>query len=133
MLSAAWDNGFENQFRMHTVNHTKPPKPSDPDDDLAVAISYQPAQESAPRLVAKGEGWVARQIIEMAEANDITIRKDADLAQILSKVDINSEIPLEAFTVVAEILSYVYEKNKAWPDGINPDKAPLKDPKQAKT
>ncbi|MBL4692995.1 MAG: EscU/YscU/HrcU family type III secretion system export apparatus switch protein [Magnetovibrio sp.] len=105
---------------MAPVSKPKSPETSGSDAELAVAISYQPNQESAPRLVAKGEGWVARQIIEVAQANDITIRKDADLAQILSKVDINSEIPLEAFTVVAEILSYIYEKNKVWPDGIKP-------------
>lgn len=96
--------------------------PSTPvsDDELAVALSYQPAQEHAPRVVAKGQGWVARQIIEIAEANNIEVREDSDLAQILSQVDVDSEIPLEAFTVVAEILSYVYQKNKDWPDGINP-------------
>lgn len=88
------------------------------DDELAVALSYQPNQEHAPRVVAKGEGWVARQIIEIAEANNIEVRSDSDLAQILSQVDVDSEIPLEAFTVVAEILSYVYQKNKVWPDGI---------------
>jgi len=89
------------------------------DDELAVALSYQPAQEHAPRVVAKGQGWVARQIVEIAEANNIEVRSDSDLAQILAQVDVDSEIPLEAFTVVAEILSYVYQRNKAWPDGIN--------------
>ena len=89
------------------------------DDDLAVAISYQPGQDHAPHLVAKGQGWVAQQIIEIAKANGIEVREDADLAQILSQVDVDSEIPLEAFTVVAEILSYLYSKNKAWPDGLN--------------
>lgn len=97
-------------------------KPKRPvaDDDLAVAISYNPGEEQAPRLVAKGKGWLAHQIIEVAEANGITVREDADLALILSQVDIDSEIPLEAFTVVAEILSYVYAKNKTWPSGLKP-------------
>ena len=89
------------------------------DDDLAVAISYQAGQDQAPRLVAKGQGWVAQQIVEVAKANGITVREDADLAQILAQVDVDSEIPLEAFTVVAEILSYIYSKNKSWPDGLN--------------
>lgn len=96
------------------------PKGPVSDDELAVAISYQPDQENAPRLVAKGQGWVARQIVEIAEQSGITVREDADLAEILSKVDVDSEIPLEAFTVVAEILSYVYEKNKVWPEGLSP-------------
>ena len=99
-----------------------PESPQSPEDALAVALSYVPNQDQAPRVVAKGQGWVAQQIIEIAEANGIEVRSDADLAQILAQVDIDSEIPLEAFTVVAEILSYVYEKNKTWPTGMAPGK-----------
>lgn len=102
------------------MNDTNKPKAPISDDDLAVAISYNPGEEQAPRLVAKGKGWLAHQIVEVAEAHGITVREDADLALILSKVDIDSEIPLEAFTVVAEILSYVYAKNKSWPEGLKP-------------
>lgn len=94
--------------------------PEDIDDEVAVALTYKPGQDQAPRVVAKGQGWLARQIVEIAEANGIEIREDANLAQILAEVDVDSEIPLEAFTVVAEILSYVYEKNKQWPSGLEP-------------
>lgn len=90
------------------------------ENEVAVALTYKPGQHQAPRVVAKGQGWLARQIIEIAEANGIEIREDANLAQILAEVDVDSEIPLEAFTVVAEILSYVYEKNKQWPEGLGP-------------
>ncbi|MBF0246782.1 MAG: EscU/YscU/HrcU family type III secretion system export apparatus switch protein [Alphaproteobacteria bacterium] len=88
---------------------------------MAVALDYLPGQDHAPRVVAKGQGWLARQIVELAEANGIEVRQDADLAQILAQVDVDSEIPIEAFTVVAEILSYIYEKNKSWPDGLGPN------------
>lgn len=101
------------------MNGSEDSKTTVSDEDLAVAISYQPGQDHAPHLVAKGQGWVAQQIIEIAKANGITVREDADLAQILSQVDVDSEIPLEAFTVIAEILSYVYAKNKTWPDHLN--------------
>ncbi|HEY9163597.1 MAG TPA: EscU/YscU/HrcU family type III secretion system export apparatus switch protein [Magnetovibrio sp.] len=100
---------------------TEQPKKPITDKDLAVAISYQPSKDQAPHVVAKGQGWLAEQIIAIAEANGIEVRKDANLAQILAQVDIDSEIPLEAFTLVAEILSYVYQKNKVWPDGITPN------------
>ena len=86
---------------------------------MAIALNYQPSSDQAPRVVAKGQGWVARQIVEIAQANGIEVRKDADLALILAQVDVDSEIPLEAFSVIAEILSYIYEKNKQWPDGLN--------------
>ena len=94
------------------------------EDEVAVALTYKPGQDQAPRVVAKGQGWLARQIIEVAEANGIEIREDANLARILAEVDVDSEIPLEAFTVVAEILSYVYEKNKQWPQGLGPQSKP---------
>ena len=105
---------------MSGENGAEKPKKPPSDDDLAVALSYQPAQDQAPHLVAKGQGWLARQIVEIAEANGIEVRKDSDLAQILAQVDIDNEIPLEAFTLVAEILSYVYQKNKSWPEGMAP-------------
>ncbi|HEY9078922.1 EscU/YscU/HrcU family type III secretion system export apparatus switch protein [Magnetovibrio sp.] len=94
------------------------------DEDVAVALTYQPGQDQAPRVVAKGQGWLAQQIIEIAESNGIEVRSDANLAQILAQVDVDSEIPLEAFTVVAEILSYVYEKNNQWPEGLGPQRKP---------
>lgn len=90
------------------------------DEELAVALGYQPNRDQAPHVVAKGQGWLARQIVEVAEANGIEVREDADLVQILAQVDVDSEIPLEAFTLVAEILSYVYQKNKTWPEGMAP-------------
>ena len=65
----------------------------------------------APRVVASGEGGVAEQIIQLAWANDIKVREDADLVEILSAIDVESEIPIEAFAAVAEILSYVYRAN----------------------
>ena len=103
-------------------DETQPPRPpAYSGDELAVALSYKPATDQAPRVLAKGQGWVAQQIVELAEAHGIEVRQDSDLAQILAQVDVDSEIPLEAFTLVAEILSYVYEKNKEWPDGINPN------------
>ncbi|MEG3618379.1 EscU/YscU/HrcU family type III secretion system export apparatus switch protein [Magnetovibrio sp. PR-2] len=91
-------------------------------DEVAVALNYAPGVDQAPRVVAKGQGWLARQIVEIAEANGIEIRQDSDLALLLAQVDVDSEIPLEAFTVVAEMLSYIYEKNKEWPDGLGPQK-----------
>lgn len=91
--------------------------------DIAVALDYSPLENTAPKVVAKGQGWLAEQIIAIAIANGIEVKQDADLAQLLASVDIDSEIPLEAFTAVAEILSYVYKMNNQWPDGIKPESA----------
>ena len=64
-----------------------------------------------PRVVAAGQGTFAEQILQIAWANNIKVREDADLVEVLSAIDVDSEIPVEAFAAVAEILAYVYRAN----------------------
>ena len=54
---------------------------------------------------------IAQKIVQIAIDEGIEIRRDADLVQILKAVDIDEEIPVEAFAAVAEIISYVYQVN----------------------
>ena len=77
----------------------------------AIALGYDPAQNNAPTVLAKGQGQIAEKIIQIALDEGIEIHQDADLVQILKAVDIDSEIPLEAFGAVAEIISYIYQAN----------------------
>ncbi len=77
----------------------------------AVALSYEMRSDPAPKIVAKGEGTMAAQIIKIAEEHGIHIHKDAELVEILSVLDLETFIPLEAYTAVAEILSYLYKRN----------------------
>jgi flagellar biosynthesis protein len=81
----------------------------------AVALSYEPEVTDAPRVVAKGKGKLAERILEVAFAAGIKVREDADLVEILHAVDLDSEIPVEAFQAVAEILAYVYRANGMMP------------------
>lgn len=62
-------------------------------------------------MVASGTGSVAEQILNLAFAHGVRVREDADLVQILSALDIDMEIPPEAYAAVAEILVYVYRAN----------------------
>ena len=100
---------------------------SDPNDKpaakprrpVAVAIDYKPGHaDDAPRVTATGRGKVAERILKLAFASGVKVREDADLAQILSAVEVNSVIPLEAFMAVAEILAYVYRANRTEPPGF---------------
>lgn len=79
--------------------------------DYAVALGYDMEKHNAPKVLAKGQGHVAEKIIQIALDQGIEIRQDADLVQILKAVDIDSEIPIEAFSAVAEIISYIYQQN----------------------
>ncbi len=100
-----------------------PEQPSSPSQDqrpparrpVAVALKYELGGQSLPRIVATGKGHVAEQILELAFANGVKVREDADLVQILSAVDIDSEIPIEPIAAVAEILAYVYRANGTLP------------------
>ena len=80
---------------------------------IAIALHYDRVDPSLPRVVASGTGGVAEQILAAAFAAGIKVREDADLAEILAAVEVDSEIPLEALAAVAEILSYVYRANGA--------------------
>lgn len=79
----------------------------------AVALTGEPELTAHPRVVATGRGAVAEQILQVAFASGVKVRQDADLVEVLSAVDLDSEIPLEALAAVAEILAYVYRANGA--------------------
>lgn len=87
--------------------HTPPETPA----SKAVAIEYDEGANAPPIITASGRGRVAEEILSIAFANGIKVREDADLVEILELLDIDSPIPLDAFAVVAEILSYVYQAN----------------------
>lgn len=81
---------------------------------IAAAIRYDAATADAPRLAAKGRGAVAEKIIEIARRHDIPVREDRALVEILSRLDIDRQIPPELYRAVAEILAFVYSANEKY-------------------
>jgi flagellar biosynthesis protein len=81
----------------------------------AVALHYAPKKDVAPKLVAKGRGYLAEKIIELARLHNIPIRHDKKLLQILSRLDLEEEIPPEVYRVVAEILAFIYRLSNSRP------------------
>jgi flagellar biosynthesis protein len=84
---------------------------------IAVALQGNPGgkfgdnPDSLPKVIASGYGKLAEQILEMAFAKGIKVRADADLAELLATLDLETPIPSEAIIAVAEILARVYEAN----------------------
>lgn len=81
----------------------------------AVALGYNRQKDNAPKVLATGKGEVATKIINLAKEHEIPIKEDTDLVELLSKVDINQEIPQNLYKAVAEIFSFLYKitnKNK---------------------
>lgn len=100
----------------HHVNIVEGAVPTAPGPDKiakAVAVQYDRGVDDAPRVVASGKGSIAEQILALAFACGVKVREDEDLVEVLSKIEIDSPIPVEAFAAVAEILSYVYKANAA--------------------
>ena len=82
----------------------------------AVALKYG-EEDAVPKVTAKGKGWLAEKILEVAKEHDLPIRTDEDLVEILEQVDLNQEIPLEVYAVVAEIFAYIYRVNNEKKNG----------------
>jgi len=80
----------------------------------ATALRYDPSREKAPRLVAKGQGFVADDIIQAARRHGIPIREDPFLVEALSTLDLQKQIPPELYRAVAELLLFVYRLNEEW-------------------
>ena len=67
----------------------------------AVALGYNRSQDNAPKVLASGAGEIANKIISLAKEHDIPIKEDPDLIEILSKVEVDQEIPPNLYKAVA--------------------------------
>lgn len=75
---------------------------------LAIALRYRPEEMTAPRVLAKGAGFVAQRIREIARANSIPIMENKPLARVLyQQVEVGREIPESLYRAVAEVLAYI--------------------------
>ncbi|MDP3532199.1 MAG: EscU/YscU/HrcU family type III secretion system export apparatus switch protein [Alphaproteobacteria bacterium] len=75
----------------------------------AIALKYEMGKDQAPIVVAKGDGFIAEKIIALARTHDIHCQENPELVQILSKVELETQIPYEAFATVAQIIVYLYK------------------------
>ncbi|OEH91246.1 EscU/YscU/HrcU family type III secretion system export apparatus switch protein [Bacillus solimangrovi] len=74
----------------------------------AVALTYKEKTENSPKVIAKGKGVVAENIIETAKSSNIPIQEDPSLVELLGKLEINETIPEDLYQAVAEVFSFVY-------------------------
>lgn len=78
----------------------------------AVTLKYNKELNDAPKVTAKGEGFTAENIIKIAKLHDIPIKKDEDLVEMLSKLEIDREVPAEMYKAIAEVFSFLYKMTK---------------------
>lgn len=82
--------------------------------DKAVALRYEQEQDAAPVVVAKGKGFIAEKITELARASGVPIKEDKQLIEYLMALDLYEEIPAQLYAVVAEVLAYIYSMNQKY-------------------
>jgi flagellar biosynthesis protein len=79
----------------------------------AAALRYDRGQDRAPRVVASGRGPVADRLVAVAESHGVPIQHDAALAEALTRLELDREIPPELFAAVAEVIGFLYRIGRA--------------------
>jgi flagellar biosynthesis protein len=82
----------------------------------AVALAYG-AGEPAPKVVAKGQGLVAEQIIERARNAGVFVHESKELVSLLMEVDLDRQIPPALYRAIAELLAWLYYIESAQASG----------------
>jgi flagellar biosynthesis protein len=92
----------------------------------AVALTYANG-ESAPRVVAKGRGLIAHEIIERAREAGVFVHESPEMVALLMQVDLDARIPPQLYVVVAELLAWIYriEQGDAAPHAPRSGLVPL--------
>jgi flagellar biosynthesis protein len=85
------------------------PKPPRRRRKTASALRYDVASDDAPRILATGTGAAADEIVQMAQQHGVPVHADPQLAELLAALDAGDFIPEELYSIVAEILIFVYE------------------------
>jgi flagellar biosynthesis protein len=73
----------------------------------AIALAYQ-AGDAAPKVVAKGKGLIAEEIIARAKEHGVYIHQSKELVSLLMKVELDHDIPPALYRIVAELLAWLY-------------------------
>ena len=80
-------------------------------DKKAVALKYN-VEDVAPKVIGKGQGYVAERLLEQARLNKIPVYKDPELTKDLMGVDLGENIPPELYEVVASVLVFISDLDK---------------------
>ena len=101
-------------------------KPANDAQKSAVALAYSQT-DAAPRVVAKGRGLIAEQIITRAREHGVYVHESPELVSLLLQVDLDQRIPPQLYIAVAELLAWIYQLESDQPVAATPFLAPLPD------
>lgn len=89
-----------------------------PPTKSAIALTYH-GGEGAPKVVAKGRGLVAEQIIARAAEHGVFVHQSKELVALLMQVELDDEIPPALYRAVAELLAWLHHLDAAMPENRN--------------
>ena len=82
----------------------------------AVGLKYKDGDKAAPKVVAKGFGDLADEIITVAKENGVLVHEDPYLSELLNRLDLGQEIPEQLYYVIAELIAFSYVLQGKFPD-----------------
>jgi len=84
----------------------------------AAALKWDPRDSEPPEVVAVGRGITAETIVRIAKERGIPLYEDAGLVEALARLNVSDSIPRELYSVVAEVLAYVYRVDAAFRERV---------------
>lgn len=90
-----------------------------PKEDKAVALKFDQEKGTAPKIIAKGQGLIAEQIISLARENDVHIHESPELLEVLIRLELGDEIPETLYKAIAEVIAFAYRIKQETPDSSN--------------
>nr|WP_319389413.1 EscU/YscU/HrcU family type III secretion system export apparatus switch protein [uncultured Cohaesibacter sp.] len=102
---------------MSNKNDNLPPIPDENEQasgaqKLAVALKYDKDKDPAPRVTAKGKGKTAERIVELAREHGVIVEGNPALAQALSAVELDEQIPESLYAAVAAVIRFVMQESE---------------------
>ena len=94
-------------------------KPSNDPLKSAVALAYSQT-DAAPRVVAKGHGMIAEQIILRAREHGVYVHESPELVSLLMQIDLDQRIPPQLYIAVSELLAWIYRLESGQPVAPTP-------------
>lgn len=83
----------------------------------AVGLKYQQGNnQEAPKVIAKGFGELADEIIALAQQNGVLVHQDPYLSEFLATLDLGQEIPEQLYHVIAELIAFSFVLQDKIPD-----------------
>lgn len=82
----------------------------------AIGLKYDQANSGAPKVVAKGFGSLADEIIAIAKESGVLVHEDPHLSEFLTRLDLGQEIPEQLYYVIAELIAFSYVLQGKFPD-----------------